>query len=295
MPIRQRTLMVEFNQKHKARLVFVRKDTNPQRIASLLNLDPLPRGVISISGGAKKFPRQIIKQTIRLAEEVIAPLAFEENLLVVDGGTESGVMKIVGKAFEKARYRHAIIIGDSCQNPLLGVVPERKVAYPGTRRSAQTYVPLDQNHFYFVMVMDASHWGEEVACMFSFLDYLTGQKRVPVVNLIANGGRITIKEAFHTVQQRQHLIVLEGSKRATEAILAALDGASEDALTQLLRKRKIVQNNRELQETLHWLNSIAMYDKITRFNFLSQPLKDLRAGILSKLGLDKPHCRRVRK
>ena len=69
--------------------------------------------------------------------------------------------------------------------------------------------------------------------MFAFLDYLAIQRSVPVVNVVANGGRITIKEAFHAVENGWQVVVWEGSHRAAEVIIAAIDGASGERLVDL--------------------------------------------------------------
>ena len=296
MPVPQRARMIEFDQGSHAYFAFVRTSSSPADIISQLNLDPLPKGVIWISGGATDFPLEIVEPTVALIEAVIVPLVYEHDLLVVDGGTEAGIMKIIGEVFERAKYHKLNIIGyeeDKLQgqnarswDPLLmGFVPEPKVSYPGVDRSPPDYAPLDPNHIYFVMVLDAKEWGQEVECMFSFLGYLATQRQIPTINIVANGGRVTIKEAYHAAQQGRHVVVLEGSKRAAEVIVAALDGVSDRTLVSLLRAYGITTQRHEVEETVYWLNSIAKYDKITRFDFLSRPPGELREIILSKMGL----------
>lgn len=297
--------MIEFGEGHHGYAVFIRKDTNPQRVMSLLKLDPTPKGVICISGGATAFPPEIRDRTVRLIENVIAPVSYKHALLVVDGGTETGVMQIIGEAFDKERVRMTRIIGGEnggarrktgdLHDPLLmGFVPASKVTFPGDGRSPKPNIQLDRNHVYFVMVTDADDWGEEVEYMFGFIDHLVTRKKLPFINIIANGGRITIKEAHHAVQKGYHIVVLEGSKRATEVIVAALNGASQHDLAIALKQFGIVGTSPEqLQETLSWLNDIANYsknarEKVARFDFLSRPLEELERLILSKLGLIDP-------
>ncbi len=291
----QRARIIKFVNGHEAYSVFVRKDVDPENILSELHLNPLPKGVICISGGATAFPTEIKDQTVALIEDVVAPLACEYDLLVVDGGTEEGVMQIIGEAFKKHRVKAHIIgihEGDTAvetrdwHEPLLmGFVPESQVTYPGDTRSPKPNMQLDPNHVYFVMVMDAYDWGEEVECMFSFIDYLADQ-RLPVINIIANGGRITLKEASHTVQRNRPVIILEGSKRATEVIVSALDGTPEGDWVSLLMKHEIAgKNSEQFQEALDWLIQIAKYDKIVRFDFLSRPLDEFKPIVLSALGI----------
>jgi hypothetical protein len=290
------TLRLRFDTVRQAQAIFVTLDTSPQEILEALGFSTLPNGVISISGGAKQYPRKVEEDTVSLVEEVIVPLVYEHGLLVIDGGTEAGIMKITGEVLRRARYRYPIIIGDGeetireqppdFQDPrLLGFVPEPKVTYPGVERPLENHACLDPNHVYFVMVRDARDWGEEVECMFSFVEYLATQKQIPVINIVANGGRITIQEVYHAVRQGQPVVVLEGSERAAEVIIAALDGVAEREIIDLLKELGITNQEHKVSETIHWLSEIAEYNKITRFDFLSNPPEELRNIILTELRL----------
>lgn len=291
-PVRKR---LTFDTVRQSQAVYVTVDTSPQVILDSLGLYPLPSGIISISGGAKEFPPAAVKRTKALMEQVIVPIVYERNLLIVDGGTEAGVMKITGEVFQ-AKYPVHTIIGKRNSTtpksierhnlPLLGIVPEPRVRYPGIECLSERDCGLDPNHFYFVLVRDAKDWGEEVDCMFSFLDYLAVCKQVPIVIIIANGGRITIKEAFHAVERDWPVVVFEGSHRATETIVAALNGASREDLFDMFDMCEIKVYEHEIEETLDWLNSIAQYERITRFDFISGSPEELREAILSGLGFD---------
>jgi SLOG in TRPM, prokaryote len=287
-----RVRIIEFDEERSAHAIFVKASTSPRYILSELDLDPLPKGIITVSGGAKDFPPDIAERTMQLTESVIVPLAYEHDLLIVDGGTAAGVVKIIGEAFERKRQRE--LQGAEKGNGsvplypkrfLMGFVPAPKITYPGLARSRQTHAPLDSNHLSFVLVMDAKDWGGEVKTLFKFLDYLSVHKHIPIANLVVNGGRITIKEVYHAARQGREIIMLEGSARATEVMMAAREGASPHALRELLQARGIVKDSGELRETLRWLNRIAHYDKITRFPFLTRPPEELKPIILSKLGL----------
>jgi hypothetical protein len=294
MPAEAVTKKLVFDTKRQSWAVYVTTDTSPEEILDGLNICSLPRGIISISGGAKEFPPAAIERTMDLIGRVIVPITYNHNLLIVDGGTEAGVMKTTGKAF-RSEYPLPRIIGeasiapdrDADQNglPLLGIAPGSRVYYPGIDHPSTKECSLDPNHFYFVLVSDAQDWGEEVDCMFAFLDYLAIRKQIPIVNIVANGGRITIKEAFHAVENGWQVIVWEGSHRAAEVIIAALNGASRQSLVNLLDMCGVGVQKSEIQETLHWLGVIADYEKLDRFDFMSGSFQYLRESILSGLGL----------
>ena len=254
----------------------------------------------------------------KLSKSSIAPLVDKYGLLIVDGGTEAGVMKITGKVLRKFKYGRFTIaevmkiigkvlrkfnygkftIDDASQKqipdyeelPLMGFAPESKVIYPGAEPSPQREVPLEPNHKYFVLVNDAQDWGGEVDHMFRFINCLSGMS-IPIVHIIANGGRITIKEAYHSVRQGHPIIILEGSERATKIIIAALDGASETELINLFEEHKIIKQEHEAEEILVWLREIAQYNKVTRFVLSSKPSDKLKEIILSMLNLEKSKIR----
>jgi hypothetical protein len=283
---------VQFDDIHQSRAVYAKVDTDPQTILELLNLHPLPKGIVSISGGADRFPPEAKERAAMLLDEVIVPVVYEYELLVVDGGTKAGIMEITGLAFD-AQSPRCTIIGDMKREsqsvkldfhtlPLLGFSPEVRVDYPGAEPSPRRDSELDPNHLYFVLVLERD-WGGEVECMFSFLDYLAMYEQIPVINIVANGGRITIKEVYHAAEKGWPVIVLEGSQRAAQLIVAALDGASEKELAGLFDECQVAIPLHEVTEAVHWLSTIAKHEKITRFELLSQPPEELAMLILSGL------------
>ena len=66
-----------------------------------------------------KSPSQRCDRCLR---DVLVPLAAEHHLTVVDGGTDAGIMKMMGEARSAARHSF----------PLIGVAPSGLVSLPGT-------------------------------------------------------------------------------------------------------------------------------------------------------------------
>lgn len=337
---------------HQAHAIFIKKGTEAGDILSALPFNSLPKGIISISGGARKFTSNanIVKPIQLLVREIVS-LAYQHDLLIVDGGTSEGIAKIIGEGFWEYKgkiinYQDPIIIGepgnespgqetdqeDTLLNKILfrphednpaiesinpqddppiglfsepapshpgikrspmGFVPQQKVKYPGIERP-DDYPWLDPNHLYFVLIEDAEDWGDEVESMFEFLKYLGTDKQLPVINIVANGGRITIKEVFKAVEQGREVIVLETSEpviRAAHVIISALEASAESnpvtfqqKMINSFRDYEVEVQKDEEEETIRWLARIAKHDKITRFN-LSRPPNEFRECILSKLGL----------
>src|SRR5438552_965891 len=67
-----------------------------------------PRAVLLIFGGADELDDSVKKQLTQLFREAIAPAAHEAGALIIDGGTESGVMTMIGQA------RFSPAVDDQC-------------------------------------------------------------------------------------------------------------------------------------------------------------------------------------
>lgn len=282
-----------FSNGFKARAIHIVKDTPPEAILAKLAFDPFPCAVIPVSGGAKDFPRYLPNNGFLKMHsfiEAVVEVAFNKRIMLVDGGTNTGVMQLIGSFFEK--------ISKSDPNcilpPLIGFVPEPKVNYPGASIEGRDPKAdsLDPNHSCFVLVNDVQEWGDEVDSMFALVNSLSA--RLPSVSLIVNGGLTTLKEAVRNARDGREIIVIEGSLRATRAIIAAINGATENELTKILFDKldnevSLIDVNdnqykQKLDNALSDLKEIAQYNKITRFGLDSTPV-ELTTLVIDKLGL----------
>ena len=72
------------------------------------------------------------------------PLAYEYNLMVIDGGTDAGVMQIIGDAFEKVNSNYPRVMGAETPSeslsrpPLIGFAPRHKVYAPDIEQLKMT-------------------------------------------------------------------------------------------------------------------------------------------------------------
>jgi predicted Rossmann-fold nucleotide-binding protein len=167
--------------------------------------------LVVLSGGATMSEA---KQRELLAMfEALGTLATERRIVVGDGGSEAGIMEAAGKVRRASGGAF----------PLVGVVPAREIPPAG-----QT--TLDPNHSHVVAVDDPSlpprepGWGSETATMYWLFDRLAhGRSSVAVV---ANGGGITLNEIAANVEFGRPIILIEGSGRAADALVALLRGTT---------------------------------------------------------------------
>ena len=199
---------ISFENGNHAVVVTVACDTNPQTILKALDLAP-PNALVIVLGGAKGLDDSLKTRLAELFSDAIAPAAAELGALIVDGGTQSGVMAIMGEAVARC--------GRGCQ--LLGIAPAGKVTYPGAPSEAGIAdgASLEPNHSHFVLV-ESNEWGSETGKMLE----LARAFDVPIVVILVNGGAIATEEALQSVRNGWRLFVLEGSGRFADELSAAV-------------------------------------------------------------------------
>jgi hypothetical protein len=173
-----------------------------------------PRAVILLFGGAAGLDDSRKSHLATLFSDGVAEVAAELGALIIDGGTQSGIMAIMGEA-----------VGASPGTvQLLGVAPKGKITNPeiaGTSKISDG-ASLEPNHSHFVLV-ESNKWGGETTTMLE----LARAFNLPTVGILVNGGAIAADEALHSVRNGWQLLVIEGSGRFADELSAAIrDGQS---------------------------------------------------------------------
>lgn len=140
----------------------------------------------------------------------IARLVAGGNITVIDGGTQAGVMAMMGEA-------HAAV---GARSPLIGVCPANLISWPeGPTDPALT--PLEPNHTHFVLT-PGQNWGDETETMFALAATLSNQS--PSLAILINGGSVSLREMLYNVVQQREIIIVENSGRLADVIASALKG-----------------------------------------------------------------------
>ena len=180
-------------------------------------------GAVALLGGASRFDvpeyRGIRAQVSRLLAE-LADLAASRGVLIIDGGTPFGVMRLIGQA--RADQGGGF--------PLVGVAPAGQVTWAGLSSGAGGETALDVNHSAFVLV-EADNWGDEGGTLVAAAYTLAGDH--PVLGILINGGDIARWDVWVYLQRGGKLVVIEGSGRFADAVAAAVrEGRSDDPMMQ---------------------------------------------------------------
>ncbi len=249
----------------RTRAVLTSGSVNPRAVFAALDLRP--RAVLTMSGGAAHFSSHIAPLLNTLLRQVLPPLLAQHNVMLIDGGTAAGVMKLLGE----------ILTSSSTDQPILvGFAPRPLVSFPGAQ-TGSSLVPLDPNHPYQVLIRDALLWGEELPTVFAMLDYLESSLEVPVVSILINGGRISLMEAHGAASRNRPLIVIEGSGRLSDIIVALRNGTRIDDLRAPMRKALIIDNPEEEALVLQLLADVASYSHLIQYNPQTQAPTELHA------------------
>src|SRR5947209_7377505 len=124
-----------------AQAVFLPVGANPVDLLSILNI-PSPNAVIMIAGGASLMDEQLYPNLRSQFTDGIAHLAASLGALIIDGGTQAGVMEMMGTGIAEQQHKAT----------LLGISPSGCVTYPEQSPpiNSTESAPLDPNHSHFV-------------------------------------------------------------------------------------------------------------------------------------------------
>ncbi len=103
-----------------ARPVWASPEALPDILLAALDVGS-PRALVVVCGGAGGMSAQEIEAVRPLMVDGLARLAAREQIAVLDGGTESGVMALIGEG----TTRHDL------SAPPVGICPAAKVSWPG--------------------------------------------------------------------------------------------------------------------------------------------------------------------
>ncbi len=258
---------------HPAVAVLPSADSKAEEIVTALGVEKAYKAVILVLGGAADLDQKLIPRLTQLFGRGIARAAAETNAVVLDGGTQAGVMALMGEG----------VAGRGHPITLIGVAPASKVSYPGGPEPGEGRVPLEPNHTHFVLV-EGDDWGSETATLFSLVAALmdktvetrkaglwrkpeTANERVPGLAVLAGGGAVTREEALRAVRQQLPLIVIEGS------------GGLADEIAAAWKQKETLPDDPVMAEILA--------DGEIHLHLLSNSVNGLERLIIRELGVDK--------
>jgi SLOG in TRPM, prokaryote len=193
-------------------------------------LGPAPadgRALILIGGAdATEHERHAALQAFFMT---LARHCEQTGTTVVDGGTDSGVMRFIGDA--------RTAIGGTFR--LIGVAPAGAFERP---TKAGTRIKPAPNHS-LILRVPGGWFGDETRWLFAAADHIG---RGSAATIVVNGGKLTFDEAHQRMAAGHPVIAIQGSGRAADEL------ADDEALrtSGKLRVMRLTIDDAELNEFL---------------------------------------------
>jgi hypothetical protein len=170
-----------------------------------------PRPVLVLVGGASGLTPEYLEDLTYLFAQIICPFMESHQGIVVDGGTNAGIMSLMGQARRNM----------GCRFPLVGVAAQGTVWLPEQDPpSFQDWAFLEPLHTHFVLV-PGKLWGDESPWIAKVADLLMPEKSV---TLLVNGGKISWQDVTNSVRVQRPVLVLAGSGRTADELALAIRG-----------------------------------------------------------------------
>lgn len=173
-----------------------------------------PRPVLVLVGGAGGMDEATQQVLARVLRDAVLPVVERHGATVVDGGTDSGVMRMLGRARAE---RNGVF-------PLVGVAASGTVRVPGGPTIDDAAEP-ERHHSHLVLVPGEA-WGDESPWLTDVADVIADG--CASVTVVVNGGEITYADARGSLDRGRPLVVLAGTGRTADAIADARAGRPAD-------------------------------------------------------------------
>ncbi len=171
---------------------------------------PYPKTAIVLVGGAggikwlEKFP-------MRKAVSIVAQLAEETQSVVIDGGTQAGIMTEIGKQRKRNKFSFSLI-GVVFDSLLMKEKPESI---------------LDSNHTHFFLI-PGDDWGDESGWISKIATAITSDTKTTLANgipniqksitVLINGGNISRTDVEYSLLENRPTFVMRGTGRMADEI-----------------------------------------------------------------------------
>lgn len=211
---------ISFSSRLSAQAIRIRRKSELSDSLRELGLVP-SRSVIVLVGGAGGLMDRELDRLRPLFTESIAPLAEETGAVVIDGGTDSGIMSLMGRARSISPYHF----------PLIGIAVEKLVTWPNFTNSSfdpptNGQTALESHHTHFILV-PGSDWGEESVWISQIANMLAGS--LQSVTVLINGGDIAYQDVAHSARHRRQVIVVAGSGRTADIFTDTMSGITAES------------------------------------------------------------------
>ena len=174
---------------------------------------PVP--VVAVVGGADGMSETVQQDLAGVLRDVVVPAVEQHSAAVVDGGTDSGVSRILGRARAES----------SGSFRLVGVAAAGVVRVPAGGPVIDDAADAEPHHSHLVLV-PGDAWGDESPWLAAVADVIAADR--PSLTVVVNGGEITYEDVAWSLERGRPVLVLAGTGRTADAIADARAGRHAD-------------------------------------------------------------------
>jgi hypothetical protein len=189
----------------------VTSESDLQKVLSASAIKTSHPVLVCVGGAAGVAEHEAAALADLLTDHVI-PFVDKMSVTIVDGGTDSGVMHLIGQA--------RAAINGSFQ--LVGVAAAGTVQVPDAAEPRSNDAAEIEPHHTHIVLVPGDSWGDETPWLSAVAATIAAD--MPSATLVINGGAITLDDALASVRARRPVIVLAGSGRAADEIAGAKAG-----------------------------------------------------------------------
>lgn len=189
---------------------------------------PRDRPTLVLIGGASQLSEADFDRVRELFVAALVPIAQKWQAVVVDGGTDAGVMRLMGQARAEL----------GATFPLVGVCPIGLVTLPDQDASSKEVTFLEPHHTHFVLV-PGDRWGDESIGLARVATEIAAD--APSVTVLINGGEVTWEDAAANVDLGRSVIAIAGSGRTADILAAAIHGDTIEVRAKDLAETGLVR------------------------------------------------------
>lgn len=167
-----------------------------------------PKKVIVLVGGAGGIGF-LDQFSIQKAVRIVARLADKMDAIVVDGGTQAGIMAEIGKQRKRNNFSF----------PLIGIV------FDALLMREEPKSILDANHTHFILI-PGDDWGDESAWISKIATVIAGNEKS--ITILVNGGNISQHDVQYSMLEKRPVFIMRGTGRLADEITLSLNVTAVD-------------------------------------------------------------------
>jgi hypothetical protein len=168
-----------------------------------------PRPVLVLVGGASGLDDAVADRLLPLFRDRLAPLLARLGAVLVDGGTDAGVMALMGRARQDGAAG-LTLIGVAARGTVRLLADD-----PADNLTARAALASGHSH---VLLVPGSCWGDEIPWMSALAGLLAGGQGC--ATLVAGGGKITERDVQASLAAGRPTLLLAGSGGVADALAA---------------------------------------------------------------------------